>query len=106
MMARAKSAPEPTFEEALRRLEEIVARLESGQLTLDEMIAAFEEGSKLVRLCNRRLDEIEARIERLVQMDDGQPQLEPFQPEVPETSTAPVEEAGEEDVSLEGGGNS
>lgn len=55
-----------TFEEALKRLEEIVGRLESGQQGLDEMLEAFEEGSELVRVCNRRLDEIEKRIEILI----------------------------------------
>ncbi len=62
---------------ALRRLEEIVARLERGEDGLDKMVEAFEEGTELVRLCNRRLDEIERRIEQLVRRN-GRDEVEPL----------------------------
>jgi exodeoxyribonuclease VII small subunit len=60
------SEDEPTYEGALERLESIVKRLESGNLTLDESLSLFEEGSKLTRICQRRLHEAELRIEKLV----------------------------------------
>ncbi len=57
----------PTFEEALERLENIVSRLEGGQLPLEEAIQAFEQGISLVKLCGRRLQQAEKKIHRLSQ---------------------------------------
>lgn len=71
-------ASEPTFEQALRRLEEIVGRLESGELTLDESLALFEEGVRLSRVCSARLAEAERRIERLIERSDGTLSAEPL----------------------------
>lgn len=51
------------FEDALARLEEIVRRLEQGEARLDDALQLFEEGVKLARLCNKELDEAEAKIE-------------------------------------------
>ena len=53
------------FEENLSRLEATVAQMESGELKLDDMIAKFEEGRKLVEQCSRELDAIRARIEKV-----------------------------------------
>lgn len=53
----------PTFEEGLNELEDLVAKMESGEMGLEEMVAAFERGQKLVKSCNARLDEVERRIE-------------------------------------------
>lgn len=53
------------LEEALEDLEEIVGRLEDGKLTLDESLALFERGIRLVRLCSARLESAEQRIESL-----------------------------------------
>ncbi len=65
----------PKFEEALARLEQIVRALEAGNLTLDDSLRVFEEGTGLLRLCARRLEETERRIEILMQDDSGlQPQ--------------------------------
>ena len=76
------STPETTsFEEALKRLETLVADMEAGKLSLDEMIARFEEGSQLVDLCGKRLNEVERRIEKLVKKD-GEITTEPFEPDV------------------------
>lgn len=58
------------FEVALARLEEIVRRLEQGESTLDEALLLFEEGVKLARFCNEKLDEAEAKIE--IMTSDGQ----------------------------------
>ena len=72
--SRAPAAPDPAaedralpFEEALEKLEGIVARLERGDLPLEEALGAFEEGVALTRQCAERLDSAERRIEVLVQ---------------------------------------
>ena len=70
----------PRFEDALARLEQIVHALEAGNLSLDESLRAFEEGTGLLRLCTRRLDEAERRIEILVRDtgDAGGATVKPF----------------------------
>lgn len=65
------------FEDALARLEQIVHALEAGNLSLDDSLRAFEEGTGLLRLCARRLDEAERRIEILAK-DEGGPAVRPF----------------------------
>jgi exodeoxyribonuclease VII small subunit len=54
------------FEKSLERLETIVGEMEGGELALEEMIKHFEEGSKLVTLCSKKLTEVEQKIEKLV----------------------------------------
>lgn len=66
-MKKGLSDNKPTFEEALERLENIVSRLEGGQLPLEEAIQAFEQGISLVKLCGRRLQQAEKKIHRLSQ---------------------------------------
>ena len=56
---------EATFEEALRELETIVQRLESGDASLDEAITLWERGEELYRLCSEKLDAAHGRIEEL-----------------------------------------
>lgn len=73
------------FEDALEELEKVVERLESGELSLEDSLAAFEEGVKLVRLCNEKLTEVERKIELLVKDKEGKLQLRP------------LDEAGDED---------
>lgn len=68
---------QPKFEEALVRLEQIVHALESGNLSLDDSLRVFEEGTGLLRLCTRRLEETERRIEILTQ-DEGGLRAQPF----------------------------
>lgn len=58
------------FEEALAELEEIVERLEAGELTLEESLALFERGQKLAKLCNERLEAATLRVEQLT--EDGE----------------------------------
>ena len=65
-MAEKKSAD---FEKSLGRLEELVGEMEGGELSLEEMIKHFEEGSKLVGLCTKKLNEVEQKIEKLVKKD-------------------------------------
>jgi len=58
------------FEEALGRLEDIVKKMEAGDMTLEESLKAFEEGIKLARLCSRKLDEAERRMEILIKQEE------------------------------------
>ena len=69
------------FEKSLERLETIVDEMEGGELSLEQMIKHFEEGSKLVTLCSKKLTEVEQKIEKLVKKDDGLG-TEPFEPDV------------------------
>ena len=59
------------FEEALLRLENEVKRLESGNMSLDESILAFEEAIKLVKVCNEKLESAERRVRILIETEDG-----------------------------------
>lgn len=60
---------EITFEQALERLENIVASLENGDAPLDESLTLFEEGVKLVKLCNNKLESAEETVKQLVNVD-------------------------------------
>ncbi len=70
-----------TFEDALRSLEDVVRRLESGEVPLDDSIDLYERGEALRAHCQARLDAAQARIERIVAGPDGQAVgTEPFDP--------------------------
>lgn len=70
-----------SFEDALRALEQVVRRLESGDAKLDESIDLYEQGDKLRAHCQARLDAAQARIEKIVQGADGKPAgAVPFDP--------------------------
>lgn len=60
-----------SFEDALRALEEVVRKLESGDVPLDDSISLYERGEQLRKHCQARLDAAQARIERIVQGPDG-----------------------------------
>ena len=60
-----------TFEEAMLSLEDMVKKLESGDLSLDESLSSFEEAVKLVRFCNEKLESAEQRVRILVEGKDG-----------------------------------
>ena len=60
-----------TFEEALVRLEEIIRKLENGELNLEESLKLFEEGIALARHCNAKLDEAQGKVEILLGIEDG-----------------------------------
>ena len=73
---------QPSFEEALKALEEVVHKLESGDAPLDESIALYERGQTLRSLCQTRLDSAQARIEAIILGPDGSPQgTRPFDAE-------------------------
>jgi len=80
----APKRPEPQkkdFERSLERLEEVVRKLESPQLSLDEAMKLFEEGVELSRECQKQLEEAEGKVEILLQKADGKLVVEPFEPE-------------------------
>ncbi len=60
-----------SFEAALEELEGLVESMESGEMGLEEMVAAFEKGQKLVKSCTDRLNEVERRIEVIKKNADG-----------------------------------
>jgi exodeoxyribonuclease VII small subunit len=71
----------PDFERSLARLEEVVRKLESPQLSLDESMKLFEEGVELSRECQKQLEEAEGKVEILLKKADGRLSPEPFEPE-------------------------
>ncbi len=77
-MARARANE---FEKAFQQLEKIVQRLEGEELPLDEALQLFEEGIRLSRFCNQKLEEIEKKIELILADAKGQPMIEPFERE-------------------------
>jgi len=74
-------AATPDFEAAMKRLEEIVRKLETGDLTLDTSLELFEEGIQLSRLCHVKLGQAERRVEILLKSNDGERQAVPFETE-------------------------
>lgn len=69
------------FEDGLARLEKIVEELESGDLTLDESLARYEEGVKAFKKCHEILRDAEKRVEALVKGEDGSLNVVPFEAE-------------------------
>jgi len=70
---------EKKFEKALEELEQIVAKLEKGNLSLEESLKLFEEGIKLSRFCNSKLEEAERKIEILQKDAEGKFIKKPFE---------------------------
>jgi exodeoxyribonuclease VII small subunit len=70
-----KNGSEKKFETALEELEQVVEQLESGDLSLEASLAAFEKGVGLVKFCNQKLNDVEKKIELLVRDKDGKLQL-------------------------------
>ena len=60
------------FEKAMKRLEQIVEQLEKGELDIDKSLEIFEEGIKMSRLCSKKLNEAEAKIEKLTKNQKGE----------------------------------
>jgi len=70
----AQSKKEQNFESAMARIEEIAGRMEDGKLPLEELLAAYEEGLRLIGFCNGRLAEAEMRLEKITRNSAGQVQ--------------------------------
>ncbi|CAN5600790.1 hypothetical protein BH24ACI2_BH24ACI2_15410 [soil metagenome] len=75
------NAKNQTFEASLKELERIVRGLEEGDLSLEESLKLFEDGVKLSRECQERLNQAERRIEVLLKDGDDNPTLQAIQPE-------------------------
>jgi len=78
---KVEPAKKADFERSLARLEEVVRRLESPNLSLDDAMKLFEEGVALSRECQKQLEEAEGRVEILLKKADGKMVVEPFDPE-------------------------
>ncbi len=86
----------PSFEAALASLEQTVRELEDGKLGLEEALAHYEEGIRLIRYCHGRLQQAEQRIVQLTGMSEaGEPVLQPFQHEATLPTPAPSRRRGE-----------
>ena len=75
MTWRKKNRSDKNFEGALDELEQVVEQLESGDLALDDSLAAFEKGVGLVKFCNHKLNEVEKKVELLIKDKEGKIQL-------------------------------
>ncbi|MGR4066324.1 exodeoxyribonuclease VII small subunit [Halomonas sp. LR3S48] len=75
----ASDEAEVDFAATVERLERLVERLESGELTLEGSLAAFEQGVRLTRDAQRRLDEAELRVRTLIERPDGSTDFAPFE---------------------------
>jgi exodeoxyribonuclease VII small subunit len=82
-----KTGPELNFERAMDRLEAIVEQMESGKMLLEELIVRYEEGMKLVKICQQRLASAEQRIEIISRNNGGKPTVKDFEP-APEPARA------------------
>ena len=84
---------EPTFELALQQLEQIVQKLEKGELPLEDSLKLYEQGIRLSRLCHGKLEEAEGRIEVLMKDARG----EPVTDGAGRPRTRPLQPPGDED---------
>ena len=81
--AKAEAAKgSPPFEEALKKLEGIVEAMESEDLPLEALLARYEEGTRLVKICQEKLAEAELKIQQLEKNAAGEMKLKPFEGEV------------------------
>lgn len=71
---------EKKFEEAMKRLEDIVQNLESGDLSLEDALQVFEEGMKLAGFCSKKLEEAEQKVTMLIKASNGKYTGQPFDP--------------------------
>ena len=70
-----KDQSDRKFESALEELEGVIEQLESGDLSLEDSLAAFEKGVGLVKYCNQKLSEVEQKVELLIKDKEGRLQL-------------------------------
>lgn len=71
-----------TFEESMSRLEQIVRAMERGDVALEESLKLFQEGTELVRSCQKLLDEAQLQVKKIMTAPDGSPAEEVFQDEL------------------------
>lgn len=70
---------EITFEDAMKRLEEIVETLGEGNLSLEDSLKMFQEGMELCKICNKKLDVAEYKVEKLMEKEGGKLSVEGFE---------------------------
>src|SRR3954463_10305662 len=98
-----KPTPEANFEQVMQRLEEIVEQMESGKLPLEDLIVRYEEGMKLVKICQERLANAEQKIEIITRNSAGKAVVQEFEPtqEAGPTDKAAVElESTDDEIKL------
>ncbi len=79
-MARQKSKTRKMqIEDAFRRLEEIVSSLEEGKLPLEESIKIFAEGMELLNFCQKKLEEAQKTVQKLIKQNEEKWKIEPFE---------------------------
>ncbi len=72
------SENQTSFEVSLKKLEQVVSELEKGELSLEQQLKSFENGVALSRECMKRLEEMEKKVELLVQGAEGKLETQPF----------------------------
>ena len=98
MSAKPKTASaELNFESAMDRLESIVEQMESGKLPLEDLIVRYEEGMKLVKVCQERLAHAEQKIEIIARNNAGQTTVKTFEPTAEAATPAPAAESPRND---------
>ena len=75
----SQEAKEVPFEQALKKLEMIVEKLENGELSLEDALKQYEEGVRLADTCTKRLTEAQKRVEVLMKLDSGKFKTVPFE---------------------------
>ena len=80
------------FEEAMKKLEEIVQKLEDGNLPLEKSLELFEEGMKLSKFCSKKLEEAQTKIKVLTKTAEGKVELKPLKEEKEEANEKEEEE--------------
>jgi exodeoxyribonuclease VII small subunit len=76
----ASEPPKQTFESAIERLERIVEEMEGDNLPLEQLLERYEEGSRLVKVCQEKLETAEKRVELITRGASGKPQVAAFEP--------------------------
>ena len=94
-VSRSRGSKKELFENALKGLEEIVQRLESGDLALEDSLKLFEEGIRLTRVCSDRLEEAEKRIDILLRGKEGNLEVRSADPDSYEQKAGDAEGEGE-----------
>ena len=74
--------PNKSFEQSMARLEQIVRAMERGDVALEESLKLFQEGTELVRSCQKLLDEAQLQVKRIMTASDGSPVEEEFRDEL------------------------
>lgn len=99
-MSKASESPEHTFETAISRLESLVEDMESDRMPLEQLLVAYEEGTKLVKICQTKLTEAEKKIEIIQRKASGETALKEFSPSSKAESAASARPPSARDISL------